>query len=62
MAEIDFSVLKSACYYTDLFIKHKKDKSVEAIYYCDNADRVFKEPRCERYCEESKCPLLVNKI
>lgn len=63
MAEIEFSILKHACCYTDIFIKHKKDKRVETIYYCDNADRVFNEPRCERYCEESKCPLLEsNKI
>ena len=61
MAEIEFSTLQQACYYTDLFIKHKKGGTTETIYYCDNADRAFNEPRCERYCEESKCPLLDTK-
>ena len=56
MANINFDVLRSICIHSDLFIKRKRDKTSESIYYCDNTDR--SESRGCRYCEEEKCPLI----
>lgn len=62
MAEIEFSVLRSACKYSDFILKPNSNSILMASCYCDNTLRVLAERGCERYCEESKCPLLVNKI
>ena len=57
MPYIEFEKLQECCYYRDLFLKHLKDGSIKSINYCDNKNR-HNESRCERYCEEKKCPLL----
>lgn len=61
MAEIEFSVLQQACCYADIFIKNKKDKTNEFIFFCTNDNRVHSESKNERYCCENKCPLLIKK-